>query len=165
MKALKDPFFSEKEFLSEDRIFNYRYIKNSQKISIVNERFYNYVQHNEGTITTTFKEYKIEATYNMVKYLLDVEENIELRQFILIDYLVNLSACCQQIFMDNNLKNRNKINLVKKIVYEKKCISLISEINYKKLSIKFKVFNFLLIHHCKILIFIMFKINTKKIRS
>ena len=108
INKLQDPFFSEKEFLSEDKLFNYRYIKHTKKISIIPYIYYNYIQHKSDTITTTFREYKIIAAYNLCQYMLSIENDDKIKQLIRIDYLINLSACFQMLLKDSKISNKDK---------------------------------------------------------
>lgn len=162
LNKIRNPFFSEKEYISEDKLFNYRYLQKVQKISVINKAFYNYVQQTGGRITTSFKKYKFFAAYNMASYMLNEERNEYLKQLIYIDYLVNLSGCFQMLFIDKNIDFFTRKRIVNEVLSNKDYNYMIKKINSEKLTAKFKIFRILLLYKLTLLIFIMFYLNSKK---
>ena len=140
------PFLSEREFLSEDKLFNVMYLSKANRVAITRDSFYYYVQHSEGTISTTFKDYKIQAAYNMCTKLLDAFKDSELKQYILIDYLVNLSACFHQLCMDKAVSISSKLKIIKKTINNSKFIDVLKMLDVKEVGLKFRLLYFLILN-------------------
>lgn len=138
-KISDGPFLSEREFLSEDKLFNIIYLQNANAAAIINASYYYYVQHSVGSITTTFKEYKIQAAYNMCQKMLEINKVSELIPFILTDYLVNLSACFHQICADDALDIKKELSEISLIVNNKDYQGCLKNVNNQMLSAKFRL--------------------------
>ena len=155
---MNDIFFSEREYLSEDKVFNFRYVSNIQKITVVDKAFYNYVQHCEGSITNTFKEYKIIAARNKCDYLLSVCIDENLKKEVLKSYLIDISACFMHLFVDDTVKVQDKKQYIPRL-----CSSInygyLEKLDKRQLNLKFKIFRNCILNHNYFFIFMMFYIN------
>lgn len=162
IQEMNEPFYSEKEYLSEDKLYNFRYIQLSSSISIVSNRFYYYVQHDEGSITTTFKEYKIQAAYNLCAYMMAICNNESIKKLICYDFIVNLSACFQMLFKDRRVTQIDRKRIISEVINNRDFIDIIQNIDAKALSLKFLLFRVMLIKKMGKLIGLTFFINSRR---
>lgn len=160
VKHMPHWFLEEKKYLSEDKVFNMVFLQNANGISVVPESYYYYVQHTGGTITSSFKWYKFEAAYNMYVYLLEILNNSDIEQYVKIDYIVNISACLNQLFMDKAYSNTQRRQICRKFVTSENLTAPIDSIEVKKLSKKFRLLRTLIMKRKAVALWGLFWINS-----
>lgn len=159
LNQMKHLFLPFDIYFSEDTIFNVQYLRLAKRASIVKKSYYNYIQHTSGSLSSSFKESKINAAGRMCRHLMEDELSAEIRQYILINYLVNLSTCFIGLCMDSNRRKIDKLSVIKRAVSSLEVKDLLSKLSPEKLSAKFRVFHKLILLRFYVSIFIMFSIN------
>ena len=149
-------FMSEREYLSEDKLFNFCYLKHAHRVSVLPHSFYNYVQHTKSTVSTTFQNYFIAAAYNLCEYMLSAESNVKTKMLICCDFLINLSACLQLLISRNGSTFKRKIAVIREIESNDGYLAVIRASKPKLMSFPFRVFRRLLILHCTLGVFLLF---------
>lgn len=160
-------FLSEREYLSEDKLFNFCYLKHACRVSVVPHVFYNYVQHSRNTLTSTFKNYLITAAYNFCQYMLSAESNNKTKMLICCDFLINLSACLQRLIPRKGSTFKSKLDVIREIEFNDNYLVVIRASNPKAMNFPFRVFRRLLILHCTLGVYLLFWLKNifNKIRA
>lgn len=152
----KIQFLSEREYLSEDKLFNFCYLKQAHRVSVIPHAFYNYVQHSKNTLTSTFQDYLIPAAYNLCQYMLSAESNDKTKKLICGDFLINLSACLQRLIPRKGYTFKRKSAIIREIESNDGYLSVIQASSPGMMTFPFRVFRRLLILRCSFGVFLLF---------
>lgn len=133
-------FLSERQYFSEDLLFNLEYYKHSEKAYLMHKCLYNYYVY-ENSYSHTYQANYLQRARNLYDYLMENLENkddddIERISFRYLSYIIiclkqekyNLSAerlnnikkICNDSILEvaiNNIKNRKDITIRKKVMY------------------------------------------------
>lgn len=137
-------FKSERQYISEDLIFNIEVLNAVKSAALINECNY-YYRTNPNSLTHKYREDR----YDMCKALCKYEETL-LKEIKVIDnckfrlsrqFFINLRSCIQQEKIQISKKTRREaINAIKQICNDEFVINTIKEYPVEQLAIKQKVF-------------------------
>ena len=85
LQNAKEVLFDENLVLAEDMLFYYRNLEKCRKIAFVNSKYYHYVQHENGTMSSLTKT-KINSLYVFEK-LINEQKNNEIKEALISKYL------------------------------------------------------------------------------
>lgn len=138
-------FVSEREFISEDIMFDLNYYRYSKCVSIINEKLYYYTV-NTSSLSRKYKEDR----FDMCSKLYDEEKKI-LKEMNIYDstiqrlnntYLWNINSCIIQEIVHEKDNGKNKCdNNIKKIL---KNIDFINDIETQKMRMSDKILVYIL---------------------
>lgn len=136
-------FCSEREYISEDAIFDIAFMSQCNVAAVVDSVGYNYY-HNAGTLTTRYKPERFEQIKKLYLYELQIicnQENYkELRNRIENMFLANIRVTIMQEVDHEGTNLKRSKNSVKNIVLDEEVQQVINEYDYSKMPIKQKLF-------------------------
>lgn len=161
MKIIKDHlvrFPSEREYISEDIMFDIEYYKYSTAVSVIDSCLYNY-RLNTSSLTLKYKEDRfdmVKKLYHAIKANIinkDIENEIINR--LSRQFFIYVRMCIQQ----ENIKvsgktHRNALANIKVICTDQLVQEIISEYPIKRLQLKPKVFIYLIKYKISYLLYI-----------
>lgn len=136
-------FLNERDYVSEDLIFNLNYFSKCDKIKLLAEDFYVYCENIES-LTKTYNPSKIKKfvnLYNVMKK--QIQYNFEECYFGLDTlYIENMRVSIIQEVRNNQDRNNVRKN-IKKICNDKLLCDILSRYNFKYLTVKQRIFTIL----------------------
>lgn len=155
MKIIKKyniKFSSEREFISEDIIWDSEYFKYSKRVKVINSTAYSY-RITPGSLTQKYKPNmldKICTLYLEMKRRVDEEKNIRLQR----QFLVNLRMCIKQEKKSISKKQKKEIKKAIRSIVEYKVVKDVVDEYYKLIKQKKqKIFIALIKYRCINLIY------------
>lgn len=162
IKENKIEFPSEREYISEDIIFDIEYYKFSKGVSIIDSCKYNY-RLNINSLTMKYKENK----FNMIKKLyLAIEENIiknDIKSQAISrnqkQFFINIRSCIRQenVKISNN-SFKNALKNIRVICNDDLVQNVIKQYPIELLNIKQKVFIYLLKYKMSLILYFLVNI-------
>lgn len=164
MKIIKDNkirFPSEREYISEDIIYDLEYYQYSRGVHVLNNISYNY-RINDNSLTRKYKK----NAYNLFKRLynkeLDIVAKYDLLEYtkyrITRQFFVNTLECIRQEKTKSAKKSyRSCLKSLKEICSDETLLTAISDYPVKKLGIKQQIFLFLVKNRCCNLLYLLTK--------
>ncbi|MEE6646637.1 glycosyltransferase [Limosilactobacillus pontis] len=167
MKIIKQHdmrFVSEREYVSEDIIWDIDYYNYAKKVVVTSNDDYFYRKRANSLTTKQFNYEKrlqdIEKLYRFEKYkLLKIGLFNICKERLAKEYFINLLACFNQIVLNNNLIQSNKC--FKKIMNDKFLINIAKSYPYKQTNFKLRLFLSLIIRRKTLIMSILLKTNMK----
>lgn len=164
MKVIREnniKFVSERQYISEDIIWDMDYYSKAKKVKILNVSGYCYrVRNNSLTRDFNYKKRIIDIKR---LYLFEKEKLSNLGIFKIAsqrlsrEFFINLAACISQIIENNNVINSKKI--ISKMLNDRFIQNLVFDYPYKKTSLKSSIFLRLIAKKRSLLIIILFQIS------
>lgn len=163
MKIIKEyniRFVSERQYISEDIIWDMDYFSKASKVKVLSSDSYFYrIRNNSLT-----KEFNYKQRLPDIKKLYLFEESklsnlgiLEIsKERLAREYFINLAACISRIVRTNNLTKSRKIIL--EIMDDNFIQRLISNYPYKNTNLKSKLFLYLILKKEVLLIIMLFRI-------
>ncbi|WP_294407011.1 glycosyltransferase family 2 protein [uncultured Clostridium sp.] len=142
-------FCSEREFISEDIIFNTEYYKFAKKVAVINSCSYNY-RVNEESLTMKYKVNRFEmcrSLYNELYRRIEkiYPDNNEVKYRLQRQYFVNIRVCLKQENKKVSKLGINKrVENIKRITCDKQLNEIIMKYPKYKMGIKQQVFLYLI---------------------
>ncbi len=139
-------FVSEREWISEDILFNIQYYSVAQKVILSNYIGYNY-RVNMNSLTTTYKKNRFEKSILMYLKEQELLKNmglLETCQYRLDRQFFIYTKMSLEQMKNSELSKRNKINEIKYICNSEILRNIIKEYPIQKLGIKHKIFLYML---------------------
>lgn len=135
-------FLSEREFVSEDYIFNIEFFKHANKGFVMKEVFYHYVK-NEKSLTSSYKANRFENTIKLHRYLSEMLKNNDFCQ----DYQLRLDRafinrtreCVKYELMRDDIVFFEKHKNVKNIVNNDIVVKTINGYPIKDMTFEYKM--------------------------
>ncbi|EOU1888148.1 glycosyltransferase family 2 protein [Clostridium perfringens] len=119
-KSLIEEYFDENKSLGEDLLFNINYMKGINKITYINEAFYNYMHNNTNSLTRTYKTNMFEEIVFNYKSVNDFYLNYISNKNYFIEsnniFIKNSFYCIKKIISCEELNKEEKIDKIKKIL-------------------------------------------------
>lgn len=135
-------FISERTVFSEDTTFNIEFLMHSNKVALLNEKLYIYV-NNEESYTHRYNVGYLERVKNMYDYIVNnlYKNNMNDREYLYFTKTITIQLinCVMQevLYFNGNYKDKkNNIELICKDDFVQK---LLSEFPYKKLPLQKRV--------------------------
>jgi len=140
--SLKFP--SEREYISEDIIFDIEYYSKSQKCCLIDSCAYNY-RINNTSLTQSYKKDRFEKSKFLYNQLINKIEEYRLGDKAIIrlqrQYFVNIRCCIKQECMKiSKLKINDSFNNIREICNDTQLKNIIKQYPKRKLGIKQRVF-------------------------
>ena len=155
-------FKSEREYLSEDLLFNIEYIQCIKKIYISSRVIFNYVQH-ENSFSKHYDKNFLKKTVKMLDYFNsnDIFNKIDKNKFY-CRILSYIKSCLQnEIFAETQLGKKEILKNIK-LICNNRTVILTANEPLRYAGSKNKIISFLIKYKLYKLIFILEKINIKK---
>lgn len=134
-------FDSERKVISEDAVFNIKYMSVAKGVNILEYCGYNYCHHN-NSITTTYRSDRIEGIVKLYSYELDLVKNLDdytiLKERIQNTLLANARVCIKHEIKFNAGKNGS--GNIKQLLNNSIFHQVMNEFDYGNLPFKQKVF-------------------------
>lgn len=149
MKIIKDNnlcFPSEREFISEDIIFDIAYLQKSKCVCYIEDPLYFYRCSNENSLTHQYKKDEFERQkkqidkmeYELKKFLPEGKFIYRTQRYFLGRY----RTCVQKAITESRInKDFNLKEHIKKLTYDSKTQSVIAAYPFRKNPIKIRLFN------------------------
>ena len=136
-------FCSEREYISEDAIFDIAFMSQCNVAAVADSVGYNYY-HNAGTLTTRYKPERFGQIKKLYLYELQIvskQENYkELRNRIQNMFLANIRVTIMQEVDHEGTNLKMAQNSVKNIILDEEVQQAINEYDYSKMPAKQKLF-------------------------
>lgn len=138
-------FCSEREFISEDILFNLEYYKLSQKVVVINNSLYNY-RVNQESLTKKYRVDKFKSCkklynelYKKIKMIYNDDDKVKFR--LQRQYFVNIRSCIsQEAIKISGLNRKNAIANIKNICDDIELQNIVWNYPINKLNIKQRTF-------------------------
>lgn len=144
-KILENFFYSEREYYTEDSLFNLEYLRNCNSASVVNEPLYNYRYNNES-LTNQYRKNKWEMLLKRQMFYVEYfnEYGCSQKMKIRLDY-----ALLRAVYwgIDNELRLESSNEFYKKasiILNDENVKEMIRNINLQYMGIKDKIWYFMI---------------------
>lgn len=137
-------FLNEREYVSEDIIFNYMYFSKCRRIQLLRDNMYIYCE-NEGSLTKKYNPAKIDKFINLYNFMKKQVETYKEETCIGLDTLYigyMRVAIIQEITLNTNKKNIK--NNIKKICNDELLCEILKRYKLKNLKIKQTIFTILM---------------------
>lgn len=153
--------FSEREYISEDLIFNLYYFYHSQKVVISDKEYYFYC-HNAGSLSKSYREDRFEKSIIIYNKLLKLIEDMGIKEYALervySDFIARVRFC---LILEGKTADMNnlfsKIQLMRSICNSEEVQKTLKVFKWRKLPLKQKMFSFLMLHKSAIIIYLLLK--------
>ncbi|MDJ8944478.1 glycosyltransferase family 2 protein [Clostridium perfringens] len=158
-------FYSEREFISEDAIFQLCAVPRMRKIVTMNESYYYYCDNSDTTLTSTFKDSKFEQ-YKIL-YLKELELLSEFdcktdgKNYIARMFLGNVRNHMKQL-ASSNYSLKNKLEKAKQICNDELLIEILSWYPYNKNPKAQKIYSDILRKKLSFAAIILAKLQSKR---
>ncbi len=137
-------FPSEREFISEDIIWDSEYYKYAQKVKIIDSTAYNY-RITPGSLTQKFKPNRFEMVCKLYEELCRIGNDKRKVVRLQRQFFVNIRVCLRQEKSSISGKSKHEAReRIKKIVYSSTVRKIVAEYPIKDIQLKQKVFLILL---------------------
>ena len=137
-------FCSEREFVSEDAIFDLSVVTNMNKVLLITDSFYSYCVNGSLTLSSTFRESKFEEykkLYLKEAQLLEKYNYYESgKYYIATTFLGNIRAHIKQL-VRSELSKKEQLDLISNIVNDDLVRSVFDWYPYKLTSFSQKIFS------------------------
>lgn len=158
-------FYSEREFVSEDAIFQLMAIPKMKKLSMLTNCYYYYCKNESQSLSSTFRESKFEEYKKLYKKECELMANEKIidsgKYYIATTFLGNIRAHIKQLSMSQcTLKKKKK--LIKEIQKDVVVQEVLSWYPYKKTPIKQRLFSIVLKKQCTSLLLLFGKMQGKR---
>ncbi len=155
-------FRSEREYISEDLLFNIDYLQHVKSVCVIPEKFYFY-RMNMNSLTTSYNPKRFEREIKMYQYL-----NEKLGEFLekeryelhLQRYLIARSRVCIGQISKSELPDKNK--QISLICNHELLSSVMKSYPYRKNPLKQRIFNFFLKYKIVFMLKKLCELNTSK---
>lgn len=137
-------FYSERQVISEDFLFNLQFLQKAEKVSYIKECLYCYCE-NEGSLTHRYIQNRLQkekAMYGMVRDLLreDLSEEDCIRYHRLFLGRIR-STIGQEVYYEKSGSLGNRIGAIRKIAQDELVRLVIESYPVNKNPIKLRIFN------------------------
>lgn len=136
-------FHSEREYISEDALFNIDFLSHCNIVSVIEGAGY-YYYHNSGTLTTRYNPSRF---FQIKKFFLYEDELIkkwsnyeQLKNRIASMFIANLRVSIMQEVGHNSYNSKICRKNIKKIVFDECVQNVINEYDFSKMPIKQRIF-------------------------
>lgn len=157
-------FLSEREYISEDLIFNVNFFSTSTSCYVLKEKLYYYFDKS-NSFSRSYNEDLFDKSKKMYVYLMnrfktEIDKEIILRIKKL--FFNNVRMCLIQEVRFNNDTTRNKIRNIRKIISDDFIKNAFIGFPYLKCSKKYGVLYFFIKHKMVIFIYFICLVNEKR---
>lgn len=136
-------FYSEREYISEDAIFNIEFMSHSNTAAVIDSVGYHYY-HNSGTLTTTYKQERFEQIKKLFQYEMEIVKTLEncrsLYSRIESMFLANLRVTIMQEIDHNSSNWWTSRKKLKAMIHDECVQTVIKRYDYSNMPIKQKLF-------------------------
>lgn len=137
-------FHSEKEFISEDLLFNFDYYLYSQKVVVISDVGY-YYYDNGGSLTTKYDPCRFLKQKNMTKEVVKRAKKLEIYDFCserIDNTFISIMRYCVKLEQKNSKRNYKVFfEKVKLILEDEFAKDVLNRFNNKEVPIKSKIIN------------------------
>lgn len=156
-------FLNENKYFSEDSIFNYEYLRNCSKITIINDALYNHTIYNKDSICNRYNE-RYNCIDDWYNYIIDISKKKKTEGLIKVlneRYVtISVSRIKQEVLLSKKNVNE-KLSIIKKIINNHILEESLKNINMNYKNRKQKILLFLIKHKFEKLIYIFIKLRTR----
>jgi glycosyltransferase involved in cell wall biosynthesis len=160
-------FYSEREFISEDLLFNIDYLSNADSVIMIPQCYY-YYSYNQNSISRTYRHDRFEfglKFIDVVRYkLFELFNNDSIYKLRLMRlfYLINIiSLIKQEVRCLSENSYATAIRNINSICINEKVREICEEYPYKKLPIKHRILFLLVKYKCSHILVMIFKLFNK----
>jgi len=151
-------FKSEREFMSEDLVFNLDYLLHSSKVINIPDAFYHY-RVNPSSLSRAVRPDRITKIHFLYQYILEflLKNNFEMGEGYLraTRYFIGSVRCYIRIYLQSTLSKREKMQWLKETVNLHYWQEISISYPYRKLPVKQRLHFFLLYKgHCHLLYYL-----------
>lgn len=143
-------FHSEREYISEDLIFDFDYYSKAQKVTVCDDVGYNYYD-NEGSLTTKYNPKRFEMQKKMTQEVVRRAKGLEIYPLCeqrILNTFISISRYCiklEQLFSKDNGVAQSKAK-IKIICNDSLLIESFNRFDKNVVPVKSKIVNWLIIH-------------------
>lgn len=159
-------FVSEREYMSEDLIFNIQFLLNSKKAYVTDFYFYNYIA-NENSLTGVYRPERVEKEIFLNKQLsnlianeikLSTNEKNEIESRLSRTFIDRIRICIKAEIVRNDINLKTKRKNILNICKNEDVKSIIENYPISKLTFKYKISFTLIKYQLSTLIIIIYLI-------
>ena len=158
-------FCSEREFLSEDAIFDLTVVPNMRSVQLVTEAYYYYCNNDSESLSSKFRKSRFEEYKKLYLKELDILEKSTYfeqgKYYVATTFLGNIRAYLKQVAA-SNLKHNEKKTIVLDIINDKIVHSVFEWYPYETTPLPQKTFSKCLITNKSSLVLFLAKIQSIK---
>lgn len=141
-------FHSEREFISEDLIFDFDYYPKAQRVTVCNDVGYNYYD-NAGSLTTKYNPKRFEMQKRMTQEVISRARGIKIYPLCeqrILNTFISITRYCiklEQLFANDNGVTRSKTK-IKEICNDPLVIESFDRYDKNSVPVKSKIVNWLI---------------------
>lgn len=157
--------FSSNLYIGEDLLFNIEYFSSVNRLDILDEKIYNYVQ-TENSIMRSYREKNVEYIKNYIPELIEIFKKYNYINYYTIAfqfYISNLfGVIINEALQKNYQEGKKNINSFCKYAIDK---DLFCKPKLRKIKLKYKIYHLLIISGMWRLIYLFLYLKNKYIRK